>query len=161
MRLVYPDASAARACQGTRGVVLCDELPGDKLRHAPILVWGENFRRLSDLGRRAGVTKGLMRRLSREAPVQGVRAFVASLTSVLRPETGSRFEGELQEELETHVTMLASDYEALGLSPSEARRRALIAFGGLEQVKEQCRDVLWYSGPRRALRILLAATRGR
>ena len=36
-----------------------------------------------------------------------------------------------------------ADLVASGVSPGEARRRAQLSLGGVEQVKEQCRDVRW------------------
>src|SRR5437667_12806546 len=40
-----------------------------------------------------------------------------------------------------HMAMLVDEKIATGLSPEQARRSALIEFGGLNQVKEQVRDV--------------------
>ncbi len=51
-----------------------------------------------------------------------------------------RHEQELAEELESHLQMHIEDNLRAGLSPQEARRRALIKLGGLEQTKEICRD---------------------
>jgi putative ABC transport system permease protein len=47
---------------------------------------------------------------------------------------------DLDAELRFHLEQRARDFEALGLSPQEARRRANLAFGGLEQVKQDCRE---------------------
>ncbi len=49
-------------------------------------------------------------------------------------------ERELDVELRYHVERLIEDYVRDGLSPSEARRRARLEFGGVEQIKEECRD---------------------
>jgi putative ABC transport system permease protein len=49
-------------------------------------------------------------------------------------------ERHLDAELRFHLEQRARDFEALGLSPKEARRRANLAFGGLEQVKQDCRE---------------------
>jgi len=67
----------------------------------------------------------------------------------------------LRRELTYHLELLEADYRQSGLPATEARRRALIAFGGPEQVKEQCQDARWYAGIVRASRVLLAAARGR
>jgi hypothetical protein len=67
----------------------------------------------------------------------------------------------LRRELTYHLELLEADYRQLGLPAKEARRRALIAFGGPEQIKEQCQDTRWYAGIVRASRVLLAAARGR
>ena len=46
----------------------------------------------------------------------------------------------LDDELRAYVDLLAADYERRGMSPPEARRAALVASGGIEQVKESTRD---------------------
>src|SRR6266852_5571506 len=50
-------------------------------------------------------------------------------------------EGRLTSELQFHVEQLIQDYIAAGMEPLEARRRARMEFGGIEQIKEECRDV--------------------
>src|SRR5687767_2428587 len=50
-------------------------------------------------------------------------------------------EQDLDEELQSYVATLAAGYERRGLSPEAARRAALVEAGGLEQVKEQVREV--------------------
>lgn len=50
-------------------------------------------------------------------------------------------ERELDNELRFHVDALVADYVARGMSETEARRKARLEFGGLDQVKEECRDV--------------------
>ena len=49
-------------------------------------------------------------------------------------------EKRLDAELRFHLEQKVRDYLASGLSPEEARRRANLAFGGLEQVKQDCRE---------------------
>ena len=49
-------------------------------------------------------------------------------------------EKRLDAELRFHLEQRVRDYVASGMSPEEARRRANLAFGGLEQVKQDCRD---------------------
>jgi predicted permease len=49
-------------------------------------------------------------------------------------------EQELDEELRSHLEHEVSQLTAAGLSCREAERRARVAIGGLDQVKEQCRD---------------------
>lgn len=49
-------------------------------------------------------------------------------------------ERELDEEVRFHLDMEAERLEAQGLAPAEARRRARLAFGGVERIKEECRD---------------------
>ena len=55
--------------------------------------------------------------------------------------THNRAEGELDEELRFHMEMEARKHQAAGLSGEEARRSARVRFGGVEQVREECRDV--------------------
>src|SRR5690242_11941887 len=49
-------------------------------------------------------------------------------------------ERELDEELRFHVDREAEKYVRGGLSPNDARRRARLAFGGIDRVKEASRD---------------------
>ncbi|HSS52011.1 MAG TPA: ABC transporter permease [Thermoanaerobaculia bacterium] len=51
-----------------------------------------------------------------------------------------KLERELAEELSFHLEMEAADRAARGLSPEEARRAAALDFGGVEKIKEDCRD---------------------
>ncbi len=53
---------------------------------------------------------------------------------------GKIMEEELEKELRFHLDQHAADLMAQGLDPAEARRRARLALGGPEQVKEKCRD---------------------
>ena len=52
----------------------------------------------------------------------------------------SLLEKRLDAELRFHLEQRVRDYVASGLSPIEARRRANLAFGGLEQIKQDCRE---------------------
>src|SRR5438477_2803167 len=49
-------------------------------------------------------------------------------------------EGELDEEVRFHLDRQVEQNIAKGLPPGEARRRALLAMGVIEQRKEECRD---------------------
>jgi putative ABC transport system permease protein len=49
----------------------------------------------------------------------------------------------MDSELRCHLDMQIEENLRRGLSPEEARSAALGSFGGVEQVKEQCRDVGW------------------
>ncbi len=49
-------------------------------------------------------------------------------------------EDDMRREIEAHVAMEQEDLERAGLSPGEAHRRAMIAFGGVERHKEAVRD---------------------
>ena len=49
-------------------------------------------------------------------------------------------EGELDEELRAHFDREVERHLQLGLTREEAARRARLEFGGLDQIKEECRD---------------------
>jgi predicted permease len=49
-------------------------------------------------------------------------------------------ESELDDELKLHLDQEAAKLERAGFSPDDARRRARLALGGFERVKEDCRD---------------------
>jgi predicted permease len=51
-----------------------------------------------------------------------------------------RQDGELAAEIESHIQMQIDDNLRAGMTPEEARRQALVDFGGVEQTKEFCRD---------------------
>jgi predicted permease len=55
----------------------------------------------------------------------------------------ARTEKQLDAELRFHLAQQIADHVATGMTPEEARRRARLEFGGLDQVKEECRDVYW------------------
>lgn len=59
------------------------------------------------------------------------------LRSLFRKEA---VDSELSEELEDHLERKTRELIAAGSAPSEARRKAMREFGGLEQSKESCRD---------------------
>src|SRR5579864_3925490 len=48
---------------------------------------------------------------------------------------------ELNDEMQFHLQSQIEEYIAQGMDPVEARHAALRSMGGLEQVKEQCRDM--------------------
>ena len=52
-----------------------------------------------------------------------------------------RTERQLDAELRFHLEQQIANYIAAGMAPEEARRGARPEFGGLDQVKEECRDV--------------------
>ncbi len=51
-----------------------------------------------------------------------------------------RVESDLSEELQLHLDRETEQLEASGLSYDAARRRARLAFGGVESIKDACRD---------------------
>ncbi len=66
-----------------------------------------------------------------------LKALQGGLRSVARRDAVER---ELDEELRFHLEMEAAKNERAGMSPEEARRAALVAFGGIERHKEAVRD---------------------
>jgi predicted permease len=65
------------------------------------------------------------------------QSFSNWLRSLLRRNTS---EQELGSELRFHMERQEEENLVAGMSPEEARRAALCEFGGVEQVKEECRD---------------------
>jgi predicted permease len=63
--------------------------------------------------------------------------FVAHLRALFRRR---RREADMSAELQAHLDALTDRHVAAGLSPEEARYAALREFGGVEQIKELCRD---------------------
>jgi predicted permease len=53
----------------------------------------------------------------------------------------SRVEQELSDELRFHLEKLIEEKVAKGMTPEEARYAALREIGGVEQIKEECRDM--------------------
>ncbi len=70
--------------------------------------------------------------------------FLRSLTS------SQAVEAELDEEMRFHIDMQADAHARRGLSQDEARRRARVAFGGVEQHKEAMREGRGVRGIERA-----------
>ena len=54
----------------------------------------------------------------------------------------SQVEEEMEAELRSHLRNCAGDLERQGLSRAQAERQALVAFGGYERYKEECREAL-------------------
>jgi predicted permease len=63
--------------------------------------------------------------------------FVLRLRSLFRPQAADR---ELDDELRFHLESTIEQNLARGMTPAEARRRALVELGGVEQAREGCRD---------------------
>lgn len=53
----------------------------------------------------------------------------------------ARMDRELEEELHYHLELQIEEYIAAGLSPDDARREALQSMEGVQQKKEECRDM--------------------
>ena len=67
-----------------------------------------------------------------------LKGMAVRLRALLRPRARDR---ELDEEIRFHLDLETEKYLRLGLTPAEARRRALVAFGGVERTREEHRDV--------------------
>jgi putative ABC transport system permease protein len=50
-------------------------------------------------------------------------------------------DAQLDSEIRFHIEKLTNDNIAAGMAPAEARRQAVLEFGGREQIKEELRDV--------------------
>jgi putative ABC transport system permease protein len=72
----------------------------------------------------------------------------------------SRREREWAAEFESHLEMHIADNLRAGMSPEEARRRALVASGGIESVKESLRDQAGFAWLDTTLRDIRYALRG-
>jgi putative ABC transport system permease protein len=65
--------------------------------------------------------------------VKSLRRFFARLLNLV---TGQSRDAGLTEEIEGHITLQTEENLRAGLSPAEARRQAILKFGGVEGVKE-------------------------
>ncbi|MEM7416614.1 MAG: ABC transporter permease [Gemmatimonadota bacterium] len=69
--------------------------------------------------------------------IDRLRGLYVRLNTVLRPEQAWR---DLDEEMRFHVQMEADRLKRAGLAPREARRRAMILFGGMDRFGERTRE---------------------
>src|SRR5262245_19376546 len=74
---------------------------------------------------------------ARAGVMRRARALLLRLAAVVSP---SRRDQDLARELESHLQMHVDDNMRAGMSPEEARRRALIQLGGVVQTTERYRD---------------------
>jgi hypothetical protein len=73
-----------------------------------------------------------------------------------------RLEADLRRELDYHVARQTASYLKSGLTEAEARRKARLEFGGLDQIGEECRDArgtLWLERIAQDLRLSLRLLR--
>jgi len=66
-----------------------------------------------------------------------LQIFVCRLSALFRKRHSDR---ELDEELQTHLTLLAEDFQRSGMTPEEAQYAARRSMGGIQQVKELYRE---------------------
>ena len=67
-----------------------------------------------------------------------LKGLIVRLRSLMHPRVVDR---ELDAEIAFHVERETEKHIAMGLAPDEARRRALVAFGGMQQTREAHRGV--------------------
>lgn len=65
------------------------------------------------------------------------RRFLRRLVAFFRP---GRADADLAREINSHLQLLEDQFVAQGMTPEDARHRARLAFGGVEQAKEQQRE---------------------
>jgi predicted permease len=85
---------------------------------------------------------------------KGVRARVRAL---VRRRSAER---ELDDEIAFHIEMETEKHLRRGLSPEQARRQALLSFGGMDRVREQHRDVRGFPRTERLWQDVRYAARG-
>ncbi|MGH9479474.1 MAG: permease prefix domain 1-containing protein, partial [Terriglobales bacterium] len=59
---------------------------------------------------------------------------------------GGRREADLEAELASHLELHTADGMSSGLTPEQARGQAMVKLGGLDQVRERCRDSRGWPG---------------
>jgi hypothetical protein len=69
--------------------------------------------------------------------VSGLKGIAARLRSIMHPREA---EDRMEEEFRFHLDKETARLEREGLSPDEARRRALASFGGMDMHRETMRD---------------------
>ena len=75
--------------------------------------------------------------MSAERARVAASSFLYRLRTLL---TAAGREREVDEELRFHLEMAIAQNRERGMTPEEARRAALRDFGGVEQIREACRD---------------------
>lgn len=67
-----------------------------------------------------------------------LKGLLVRLRALARPASANR---DLDEEIDFHIELETRKNLRLGMRPEEARRRALVAFGGVQRFREEHRDV--------------------
>ncbi|HVB37244.1 MAG TPA: ADOP family duplicated permease, partial [Vicinamibacterales bacterium] len=68
--------------------------------------------------------------------MRSLRRFVRRLANVATRRDDDQ---RLREEIESHLALLTAENVRAGLSPDEARRQAVLKFGGVQTLREDCR----------------------
>ena len=77
--------------------------------------------------------------------MQYLRAALARIAGMF---TGHRADDDLRDELQAHLEMETAEYIRRGMRPDEARRRAILASGGVTQAAEAVsQGLMQASGP--------------
>jgi predicted permease len=66
-----------------------------------------------------------------------LRRILLRILHTIRPSHG---EADLAREVAAHVALLVEEFQRRGMMPEDARRAAVLSFGGVEQTKERHRD---------------------
>ena len=69
--------------------------------------------------------------------MERIRIFASRFAGLFR---SWKLDQELKEELEFHLDMQTEENLRKGMNPKEARRQAQIGLGGIDQIREECRD---------------------
>ena len=68
-----------------------------------------------------------------------MRSLRRFLTRLMNLATRRTHDERLREEIEEHIALQTAENLSAGLSPVEARRQAMLKFGGVEAIKEDYR----------------------
>src|SRR5215469_10543251 len=68
-----------------------------------------------------------------------MRSLRRFLTPLLNPATSRAQDERLREEIEKHIALQTEENLRVGLAPLEARRQAMLKFGGVEAMKQEYR----------------------
>jgi putative ABC transport system permease protein len=77
------------------------------------------------------------RKGAREAVMRGIAGVWQWIRSIVRPRA---LEDGFDEEIQFHLDQLTAKNRRAGMSPDEARRQALVKFGGRQRARESTRD---------------------
>ena len=69
-----------------------------------------------------------------------LRSFWVRLGGFISPARRERAEREFEEEIESHVALHVEDNMRAGMTPTQARREALIKLGGIEAARQARRE---------------------
>src|SRR5215213_558338 len=89
--------------------------------------------------------------------MRSLRAFLIRIAAVWR---GGREDREFADELASHLQLHIDDNLRAGMTPEQARRRAIMALGGIAQTEEQYRDRSRYASVDRLVHDLRFGIRG-